>query len=1259
MITNKDLDIENISYTNKDFGQIYPELIELAKSLTNKWDPTATNESDPGIVLIKLIAFLGDKLNYNIDKNALEQFITSATQETSMRELTELLGYNMHYYRSAIASVNFRYLGDMGQTTTGDAQSLKNASSFRIKAFDTTFKTEDNISYVLLDDIVVSKDKKYIDRPVRAIQGEEKKFTVTNGNNLVQLYNLDDSNRIYFPDVDVAENGVFINKDEGAYDTIINPECWHRVDSLNDQDLGQKIFKFGFDSDKGFPYIEFPKDISDLIGDGLSIDYIVSDGLLGKVTGGKLTTISSVAITYTPMGSTESQSFSSSLEAADYILNNSASSEAADPETLDEAYNNFKTTIGTFNTLVSCRDYSNYFRNYLDDLNKKLVNNVSVTDVRTDPCYSQEILSRDTAGNAYYRHEPTTYSKGRSFDVILHGFSPINAEITSNNLYELSYNPLSASDLTSINSNFDLNNVKSLVHTFVLPKESDINNIEARYQLNCTIVLKSQLSADDLLEVYKSIRTALYKSYNSSKVDFGEELPYESLIDTIKNADTRIKTVNLMTPSISYFAKLRGNNESIDLSSYNTESAAYLKKVILDNILAGRLPLYFEDTSFSYDFNMDLATTDAIKQYPHLAGAEASVTIPVVSDESSAYTLKENESVQLIEDSFITQVTYPAFVYYTFVKRNSDQETIIVPKNTTHKLAADETLYIQYTDDSDVVKFITYTSGTVIKPNFDLINLKGKAVISTSNVSAENTAASKFVDWNHKKVYKNLDYSEYINHPDLYSNITPLFAIGTNEQIDILKKNAVTLPYNSKCYWYIKPKIKSDEDNTSPFENENNSLIFNNLGETTADGTPLYTYILEEGEYFIYPTSDNLSLNILSAGTKLQCDKNKLNRKNPSELIDLDLLTNSMQNDDISAFEKSFSWEYLSTPLIVTETSISTFVNGDVIIKNGSKITSNWQSINAGSFAVQDSDITISSEASPFIRSVLSLAGSTAEPQTVKNGQTIKLVYATNVAENGKETNNTTFTVVKLDADSKIQITPEVDIYNNEGVLAGYQYNQVGSKLIQKVTDSGKILHNFTYAAINYADKAVPAPKTLSHFIQYVKNDSSTDSRGEYVIPAATVKRYFDDLSSSSTPHTLTCDINNSLNLTVSIFDSHSEKTSLIKNEVGSNITIDLSDFYTNASAADNLYISNPKSLSVYSYLNILGSNFVSDLLNELNTSYPYFDPLAPANSYKRINSYTPLYSYLDKNNIYNKLTISKIDFDKSQFNVAGGVSSW
>ena len=77
--TDNQLQISNKSFTSKDFNTIYPELLDLVKKLTNKWDPTTSNESDPGVVLLKLWSILADKNNYNIDKNILETFPLSVT----------------------------------------------------------------------------------------------------------------------------------------------------------------------------------------------------------------------------------------------------------------------------------------------------------------------------------------------------------------------------------------------------------------------------------------------------------------------------------------------------------------------------------------------------------------------------------------------------------------------------------------------------------------------------------------------------------------------------------------------------------------------------------------------------------------------------------------------------------------------------------------------------------------------------------------------------------------------------------------------------------------------------------------------------------------------------------------------------------------------------------------------------------------------------------------------------------------------------
>ena len=52
-----------------------------------------------------------------------------------------------------------------------------------------------------------------------------------------------------------------------------------KVDNLNTQIYGSfPCYKFGFDSKRNLPYIEFPEWISDIIGDGLIVDYVVTQG---------------------------------------------------------------------------------------------------------------------------------------------------------------------------------------------------------------------------------------------------------------------------------------------------------------------------------------------------------------------------------------------------------------------------------------------------------------------------------------------------------------------------------------------------------------------------------------------------------------------------------------------------------------------------------------------------------------------------------------------------------------------------------------------------------------------------------------------------------------------------------------------------------------------------------------------------------------------------------------------------------------------
>ena len=82
------------------------------------------------------------------------------------------------------------------------------------------------------------------------------------------------------------------------------------------------------------------------------------------------------------------------------------------------------------------------------------------------------------------------------------------------------------------------------------------------------------------------------------------------------------------------------------------------------------------------------------------------------------------------------------------------------------------------------------------------------------------------------------------------------------------------------------------------------------------------------------------------------------------------------------------------------------------------------------------------------------------------------------------------------------------------------------------------------------------------------------------------------------------------------------------------------------------IYISKPKNLDLYNYLK--ENNISEEMIQKSIEGNTDFDWLGERNSSKLITSYQPLYSFFDPNNIYNKLTLAKIDFDKSEFNIVG-----
>ena len=382
MLIKNEITALNLSPTKKDFVQIWNELLEVAGRLSERWDPTSTNESDPGIVILKALTGIADKLNYNIDKNTLEAFMPTAAQEDSMRKLCDMLGYNVKYYRSAETEVTFKYYNNSDE----ESSAIKNG--LVIPKFTVITNSDQDINYFTVEPCLISSTTPMVDS-IRCMEGQLVKCESLSDNNVITASHILDNNRFYLPEHRIAENGIFVYNAVASQD---DGDSWTKVDNLNIQSRGSRVYKFGYDSYEGRPYLEFPEDWSSLINDGLFIYYTRTSGASGN--------ISARTLTQFELPSTKDWD---DVSIKDFSVENPFSATSgADIETIGEAYNNFKKTVGTFETLVTCRDYMNKIYSMVDESTGKfLVSNALVTDIRNDLNRAITICSFDDAGIFY------------------------------------------------------------------------------------------------------------------------------------------------------------------------------------------------------------------------------------------------------------------------------------------------------------------------------------------------------------------------------------------------------------------------------------------------------------------------------------------------------------------------------------------------------------------------------------------------------------------------------------------------------------------------------------------------------------------------------------------------------------------------------------------------------------------------------------------------------------------------------------------
>lgn len=714
MSFNIDSYISNLSYINKDFNSLWDEIMEVVPKLTSKWNPGEANESDPLVVLLKELGIVSDKLNYNIDRNTLEAFPDTLTQLRAAHSVFTSMGYIPRWYKSATSKLKVIYNGGIGEDTASASSGESTSVSAKLPKFTAVQDSGGEVVYTLLEDMDITPGTPE-QAELYAIEGTINDFEV-NGDTCITTDYLDSKNRLYFIQPNVAQNGIFICDTESfegftieELDSLADSGCWKRVTNLYQQLPGSKVFQFGIDPSTGSSYIQFPEDIGSLIGSGLYIKYILSNGSYGNVAAKTLTEFPSLSIT----ASNDDSSVVLPTDVNFSVTNISAITNGKDPETIAEMQDSYQRVVGTFDTLVTLRDYESYLYNQEDTLGQPLVSNIRVSD-RTNDLYSSCVVKGlDIQGQA----TSEVVNLDNDFTAYDLRFYPVGnsaSSITKNNFNSTfkTYGDSTAETSSAMRTKLinEVGEAKAIIHDY---KEWMGQPIYLNYELRGQIYLQKTVSEDEADSIKEAVIQNLCTHLNARELEFGQAIDYGSVVNWIKESDPRIQYVAL--EPIDYVV------DEDSLKAFDSRNNGL--DVYQRSVLNGNTPWTTYD-SLPYYWNTDVEKTvegvnengNPLKSIsPQVVGKFDSTSETYEAPWSGgSYEVRANETLAIIVPEYTVTTTYSNYFYAVYV---GDEE---IPADTPYQLKGNQRIYIyeERPEDSECAdpneKNATYTLKNVV-----------------------------------------------------------------------------------------------------------------------------------------------------------------------------------------------------------------------------------------------------------------------------------------------------------------------------------------------------------------------------------------------------------------------------------------------------------------------------------------------------------------------------------------------------------------
>lgn len=338
-MANNDLNL--LKYTSRDYTTIKEDLISSINSVSSDW--TSREDSDPGMMLLNLMSSLGDNLSFNMDMQANEMYLSTVTQRKNMKKLLQLVGYKMHWYRSAEVYVK------ISNNSNSDMVLDLNITS---EHSNVSLITKDgNLTYTILPDnnnltsgVYIISPKHY--REFKAVQGILTQITIPTS----AIVN----NKYYLPTTNIDESHIYIyEQDTGNY------VQWTQVDNLTSQTTAGRFFEFDTD-DYDKPFIKFTKFWKTLKSDttnSFTLYYLYTEGAKGCVGNNAFGTI------------VETPTIQSATDELQYTITNvtnqpgflsTNNQRGYDKQTVQDAREDVVSYITTYDTLVTLKDFERF-----------------------------------------------------------------------------------------------------------------------------------------------------------------------------------------------------------------------------------------------------------------------------------------------------------------------------------------------------------------------------------------------------------------------------------------------------------------------------------------------------------------------------------------------------------------------------------------------------------------------------------------------------------------------------------------------------------------------------------------------------------------------------------------------------------------------------------------------------------------------------------------------------------------------------------